>query len=310
MVRALRLRRRARGRSGGWRTGGRSWRRRSPICASSLRALGGDLFVRRGDLVERGAAGRPRGRRRQDRRRARTPAHTRRGAGGASSARVPRERIELRVEDTIAAVALGELATADRDHYRVFTPYWRRWRETPLAAAAEPPPPEWRSPPGLDSGGPGSAANSHPCRPGCEAASPRPGVGWPAGSATASTTTSATRDLLAVDGTSRLSPYLHLGCVSARESGRAREILRRPSREEFVRQLCWRDFFLQLLSANPETATEDMRPGRVAWRDDAHALAPWARRTDGSADRGCGDAPAPAGGLDAQSRSARRWGRF
>ena len=85
----------------------------------------------------------------------------------------------------------------------------------------------------------------------------------------------AARDLLAADGTSRLSPYLHFGCLSAREAvERARSC--GAVAEEFVRQLCWRDFFLQLLAANPDTASEDLRRREVTWRADDAALARWA----------------------------------
>jgi 2-polyprenyl-3-methyl-5-hydroxy-6-metoxy-1,4-benzoquinol methylase len=79
-------------------------------------------------------------------------------------------------------------------------------------------------------------------------------------------------DALAADGTSRLSPYLHFGCVSARELAvRAR----RQGADAFVRQLCWRDFYAQLLSANPATQTQDLRPRRDRWLDDLEALDAW-----------------------------------
>jgi len=116
----------------------------------SLRKLGGDLVVRRGDPVDE----------------ALRVAH----ATGAGSIVVgddasayaqrrrrrleracERERIDLRVEDTVAAAPFGEPAPADRDHYRRFTPYWRRWRETPLPMVADPPS-RVVLPPGLDVG--------------------------------------------------------------------------------------------------------------------------------------------------------------
>ena len=60
-------------------------------------------------------------------------------------------------------------------------------------------------------------------------------------------------DALAADATSRLSPYLHFGCVSPRALAvRAQE----QGGEAFVRQLCWRDFYAQILFAQPRT------PGR------------------------------------------------
>ncbi len=63
----------------------------------------------------------------------------------------------------------------------------------------------------------------------------------------------AQRDVLAADGTSALSPYLHFGCISPREleyraSGRS------ESATEFRRQLCWREFYAQVLRAFPANA--------------------------------------------------------
>jgi deoxyribodipyrimidine photo-lyase len=42
-----------------------------------------------------------------------------------------------------------------------------------------------------------------------------------------------------------------------------------------VRQLAWRDFFAQLLAANPRSAWEDLRPGHRRWVDDRDGLAAW-----------------------------------
>jgi deoxyribodipyrimidine photo-lyase len=80
------------------------------------------------------------------------------------------------------------------------------------------------------------------------------------------------RNLLAEDGTSRLSPYLHFGCVSPLELVvRAEE----AGAEAFARQLCWRDFHAQLLAARPELAREDMRTRRTDRTADPEALAAW-----------------------------------
>ena len=103
----------------------------------SLRGLGADLVVRRGDPVE------------QTLRVAHAVGASHVFVGSDASAyakrreeRLAREcrraRIELRVENTTAAVPPGELAPADRDYYSVFTPYWERWRAEPLAAVGRP----------------------------------------------------------------------------------------------------------------------------------------------------------------------------
>ena len=47
------------------------------------------------------------------------------------------------------------------------------------------------------------------------------------------------------------------------------------AREPFVRQLCWRDFYAQILFAQPRTQVEDMRPRGDHWLDDPDGLAAW-----------------------------------
>jgi deoxyribodipyrimidine photo-lyase len=81
------------------------------------------------------------------------------------------------------------------------------------------------------------------------------------------------RDDLAADRVSRLSPYLHLGCISARlvES----QLSGLPGSEAFVRQLAWRDFFHQALAARPDTAWRDYRDRGDRWNDDPAGLEAW-----------------------------------
>ena len=51
------------------------------------------------------------------------------------------ERFEVRLFPGITIVPPGEVAPAGNDHYRVFTPYWRAWRERPLPAPVDSGPP-------------------------------------------------------------------------------------------------------------------------------------------------------------------------
>jgi deoxyribodipyrimidine photo-lyase len=66
------------------------------------------------------------------------------------------------------------------------------------------------------------------------------------------------RNMLAEDGTSRLSPYLRHGLVSVREC--ARLAWDRPGAEGWVNELIWRDFYAMILYHYPETATEEFLP--------------------------------------------------
>ncbi|HEY2296448.1 MAG TPA: deoxyribodipyrimidine photo-lyase [Jatrophihabitans sp.] len=68
-------------------------------------------------------------------------------------------------------------------------------------------------------------------------------------------------DELAADATSRLSPYLHFGCVSPVEL-----VSRKGVVADFVRQVAWRDFHAQVLSARPGSTKRDYRHRGDNWR--------------------------------------------
>jgi deoxyribodipyrimidine photo-lyase len=225
---------------------------------AGLRALGGDLVVREGDPVEETL--------RMAHEIGSTVVYDGADAGAYAKRRRARlmSEIEVRVENTVAAVAPGELAPAGRDHYRVFTPYWRRWRELPLPAPLGPPM-RMTVPAGVDPGG----------------LDARSGAGETAGRKRLERwlrdglhTYATSRDDLGSDSTSRLSPYLHFGCVSAAEVV-TRVRAEGEVAEAYERQLCWRDFFLQLLAANPEAARRDLYERDREWVEDADALDAW-----------------------------------
>ena len=77
-------------------------------------------------------------------------------------------------------------------------------------------------------------------------------------------------DDLAGDRTSRLSPYLHFGCVSPLHLATS------GMPEAYVRQLCWRDFYHQLLAEFPALPSTNFRESADDdWTDDADALDRW-----------------------------------
>jgi deoxyribodipyrimidine photo-lyase len=85
----------------------------------------------------------------------------------------------------------------------------------------------------------------------------------------------ATRDRLAAS-TSRLSPYLHLGCVSAREL--ESRLAEGEGPGAYRRQLCWRDFYHHLLLAHPENATREFQAryrGTLAFSRSERDFAAW-----------------------------------
>jgi deoxyribodipyrimidine photo-lyase len=192
------------------------------------------------------------------------------------------ERVALRLTPGVTVAPLLSLETSSRGHYRVFTPFYRAWSRAPRRPL-EPAPRRLSMPTSVSRGG-------LPARSRLVAGSPSPEL--PPGGETAGRQRlfawlrssvagydSGHNDLKA-DATSRLSPYLHFGCISPLEvENRAREV---AGAGAFVRQLAWRDFFHQLLAARPETAHEDMRPRGDRWSVDGEALEAWKRGETGS----------------------------
>ena len=73
-------------------------------------------------------------------------------------------------------------------------------------------------------------------------------------------------DALDSDRTSRLSPYLHFGCVSPREV--EERLPGGAGAGAFRRQLCWRDFYHQVLLHFPRNARSEFQEryrGSIAW---------------------------------------------
>jgi deoxyribodipyrimidine photo-lyase len=240
---------------------------------ASLRARGGTLVVREGDVVEETM---------------RVAGET--GAGAVflsedvSAYAQERERrlgaacadhgAALHVLAGVTVVPPGDLAPAGGDHYKVFTPYWRRWQLAPHRAPATTPRRISVAPiaagrlPALADLTGGIASQALP--QGGETEGRRRVTRW---LSRGLERYDRLHDSLAENGTSRLGPYLHFGCISPLELvERARD---RAGAEPFVRQLCWRDFYAQLLAARPETSHADFRPRGSGWRDDPAALAAW-----------------------------------
>jgi deoxyribodipyrimidine photo-lyase len=112
----------------------------------------------------------------------------------------------------------------------------------------------------------------------------------------------ATRDRPAVPGTSRLSPHLHFGEVSARQvwcATRERYSVQPPAAQptdrpgadaerpwrgsKFLTEIGWREFAHHLLYHFPETPLAPLRPEFAAfpWNADAAALRAWQRAETG-----------------------------
>lgn len=85
---------------------------------------------------------------------------------------------------------------------------------------------------------------------------------------------SQTRDLPAVDGTSKLSPHLRFGTISIREA--VRQALG-PNGDQFLNEIIWREFFMQILWFYPHTTTQSFKPkyDLIKWRNDQKDFERW-----------------------------------
>ena len=89
------------------------------------------------------------------------------------------------------------------------------------------------------------------------------------------------RDQPGVDGTSRLSPHLHFGEISA--AGVWHEAMDHGSAAKFINELLWREFSLHLLWHHPHLPDRPLRETFAAmpWRRDRRALRHWQRGETG-----------------------------
>lgn len=182
--------------------------------------------------------------------------------------------IEVRTFPGHAVVEPGTVTPAGRSAYRVFTPYLHAWLAAPHRPVI--------ARPSLITSIPYLHPGRMPARDRLPAGAPR----LPRGGETTGRRLMQRflqiglrgyeegRDRLDADATSRLSPYLRFGCISAAEL--ADRSVDHPDADAFVRQLAWRDFFFQLVAADPTLIRADLRPARApAWRDDPGAVADW-----------------------------------
>ncbi|MFC4495606.1 cryptochrome/photolyase family protein [Streptomyces ovatisporus] len=175
----------------------------------------------------------------------------------------------------VTALPPGAVTPSGRDHFAVFTPYFRRWTGAGLRGVLHAPR-TVRVPEGL-------ASLPVPARTEVSGVSPAVAAGgesegrarfdaWRAGPMK---TYADQHDDLAADTTSRLSPHLHFGTLSAVELVHKARRTGGDGADAFVRQLAWRDFHHQVLAARPRAAHEDYRPRGDRWRHDEDEIAAW-----------------------------------
>jgi deoxyribodipyrimidine photo-lyase len=190
----------------------------------------------------------------------------------------------------------GTILNADGRPYRVFTAFWRACLAMPGPAEPRPAPRRLRAPArwpasveisqlGLKRKVDGAAGMRQMWRPGEQGAS----QAMKAFLDGAIEIYSTDRDRPDHGGTSRLSPHLHFGEISARRiwhEVRRHRAAADPSEETdatYLRQIAWREFSYHLLFHYPHTPRQALRPEfrRFPWRVDAIGLRAWTRGRTG-----------------------------
>lgn len=181
----------------------------------------------------------------------------------------------------------GAVVKDDGSPYTVFTPFSKRWLALPLPAPADllPAPRRIATPAGLDS-------LPTPAEPALPA-----GIPFPAGEAEAQRRLAAftggdgaaisryrdDRNRPDLEGTSRLSPYLRFGMLSARQAVAASRTARlaaagsEAGADTWLSELIWREFYAAILYHFPHVRSGSFQRhyDRIPWVNDESDFAAW-----------------------------------
>ena len=190
--------------------------------------------------------------------------------------------VHVETFDSATLFRPGEVRNSSGHPYRVYTAFARACGEprAPLPTPARLPPPDcW---PGSDS------LDLLPREPDW-AGGLR--TTWKPGSSTARSRIESfdidnylgARDIPAIAGTSRLSPHLHFGEISAREVWERVSQKAGPGADKFRSELLWREFTHHLLHHFPDLPDKPLQPrfGRFPWRNAPEDLVLWQRGATG-----------------------------
>jgi deoxyribodipyrimidine photo-lyase len=164
----------------------------------------------------------------------------------------------LRLVGSPYALVPGSVRKVDGTAYAVFTPFSRRWVQQLRAdGAMQAPQVNWVGAPQVRCDGPPIAPAIDFDLPDADESSALDLLDTFIASGRLDGYADR-RDLPAIDGTSRLSPYLRWGIIHPRQ------ILERlgdsPSHQTFRSELCWREFYADVLATRPLTAWNNLQP--------------------------------------------------
>jgi len=181
-----------------------------------------------------------------------------------------------------------EVQSSSGGPFKVFAPFWRACRALPSPTAPLPAPKVLPAPPQWPASEKLSDWKLLPARPDWAGGLRK---GWTPGEKAAARRLTDIRDgtlrdyrqaraMPAVDGTSRLSPHLAFGEISARQIWRAATMYGLSSAsEKFLAELGWREFAYHLVHHFGDLSQRNFRTEFDAfpWRDNKKALEAWRR---------------------------------
>ena len=83
------------------------------------------------------------------------------------------------------------------------------------------------------------------------------------------------RDFPYLNSTSKIGPYLRFGLISVREVGE--KTIGKKFDESFLRQLIWRDFYIQIFFHFPDSENENFKPAydKIIWLNEEEKFEKW-----------------------------------
>lgn len=167
------------------------------------------------------------------------------------------------------AVEPSTVRKQDGTPYAVFTPFYKVWQTVGWPKPLEVPKTTWASSPTVKCDG-------FPDEPACSSTLPEASAAaalarWDEFSARALDRYYDIRNNPDVDGTSMLSPYLRFGLVHPRTL--LADLNDTKSQSHYRSELCWREFYADVLFHQPRTTWENLQPKMKAMKLDTGAKA-------------------------------------
>jgi deoxyribodipyrimidine photo-lyase len=195
---------------------------------------------------------------------------------------------DLKIKALLAAKGIGfktfkdqvifapdEVLKKDGTPYRVYTPFSRVW----MAREAEDGLPEYPTAPLLNKLHKRPASNI-PTLEAMGFEKPTHHAPEPNHSLSLMDAYDAVRNFPSIDGTSRLGIHLRFGTLSIRNMVKK---AKKSSNPTFLKELIWREFFMQILWHFPHTTTASFKPqyDRIEWRNNETDFSKWCEGNTG-----------------------------